>query len=161
MFDRRSALTAAPRPAAPRISTATRGSHVGSAVGANAAFGDAEVPGDEPATRETDHLQDEIDRIDDEADRHRRDRHGDDGDGEHDRREQELERRTPSVQLSDTRALPEALVAPQMLCAVHRTEQGADGADAAAGGDVELDAGFMKRAEHAGVIGARRPGAGQ
>ena len=33
--------------------------------------------------------------------------------------------------------------------------------DAAAGGEIDLDAGFVQRAEHAGVVGARRTGAGQ
>jgi hypothetical protein len=48
-----------------------------------------------------------------------------------------------------------------MLRAVHRREQRADHADAAAGDDVELDAGFVQRPQHAGVIGAGGAGAGQ
>ena len=56
---------------------------------------------------------------------------------------------------------PEPLRLPEPLRAVDGREQRADDADAAAGDDVDLDAGLLQRAQHAGVIRAGRAGAGQ
>ena len=63
--------------------------------------------------------------------------------------------------MRDGAGAPESLLVPEPLRAVDGREQRADDADAAAGDDVDLDAGFVKRAQHAGVVGAGRAGSGQ
>ena len=155
--------TSATIPAAPSTSSTSRGSQVGSASGANAALREPQIRRDQPAgAADADHLQHEVDREHDQPERHRGDRNRDD-----------RQRRSPSAQTISARdepplvepldpvGAPEALVVPQPLRAVDRREQRADHADAAAGDDVELDAGFVERAQHAGVIGAGGAGAGQ
>ena len=59
------------------------------------------------------------------------------------------------------RRAPEPFVVPEPLRAVERREHRADGADAVAADQVDLDARFVERAQHAGMIGAGRAGAGQ
>ena len=108
-----------------------------------------------------DHAQHEIDRKDDEAERHGRDRHRHDRQRQRQRPDDHARHRTPAVERPHRGRAPEPLVVPEPLRAVDRREQRADDADAAAGDDVDLDAGFVERAQHAGVIGAGRAGAGQ
>ena len=59
------------------------------------------------------------------------------------------------------RALPDAVRFPEARAAVDGRKQRTDDADAAAGGQIDLDAGFVQGAQHPGVIGAARPRAGQ
>ena len=69
--------------------------------------------------------------------------------------------RPPPVQRRHATAAPEPLVVPEPLSAVNGRKEGADHADAAAGDDVDLDAGFVERAQHAGMVGAGRTSAAQ
>ena len=71
------------------------------------------------------------------------------------------EHAAPGIEAPHRRRPPEALLVPQPLRPVDRGEQRADDADAVAADDVDLDARFVQRAQHAGVIGAGRAGAGQ
>src|SRR5581483_9701559 len=67
----------------------------------------------------------------------------------------------PGIKTAHRRRAPEAFLVPERRGAVDRSKQRAHDADAAPGDNVDLDAGFLERAQSSGVIGARRPGAGQ
>ena len=116
----------------------------------------------QPAAADADHLQDEVDRKHHQAERHRR-RAARATSAT--RQRERPARRTAASSATDTARGPPAiartLLVPQPLRAVDRRKQRADDADAAAADDVDLDAGFVERAQHAGVIRAGRAGAGQ
>ncbi len=91
-------------PAAPSTSTARRGSHVGSAAGANAASATRRYAPTSPAAPvKAEHLQDEVDRIDDQAERKRRERQGDDGQRDARGPDDEPQHRPPRIQGGDRR----------------------------------------------------------
>ena len=160
---RRRAATSAARP--PSTSSTSRGSQVGSASGANAASASAQIRGrrspDAPPTPTIFSTKSIGNTI--EAERHRRNRHRDD-----------RQRRPPAPTTIDARnraATGTALRSPaarqnpfssHSRCAPSTAANSAPiDADAAAGDDVDLDAGFVQRAQDAGMIGAGRAGAGQ
>ncbi len=66
--------------------------------------------------------------------------------------------RPPAIERRAPPRPPESLLVPEARRAVDGGEQRADRADAASGDDVELDAGLVQRAQHAGVIRAGRAG---
>src|SRR5262249_39118786 len=108
-----------------------------------------------------DDLQQKVDGIDDETESHHGDRNGHDGDPQTDRGRDDARRGPPVVEPRDARRFPESTFVPQTLGAVDGGEQGANRADAAAGDDVDLDAGFMERPQGAGVIRAVGAGSSQ
>src|SRR3989441_13281334 len=67
----------------------------------------------------------------------------------------------PPIERCDGRRPPEALFVPETWGTVNRGKQRADDADAAARDDIELDARFVQRAQHAGMIRAGGPGSRQ
>ena len=96
------------------------------------------------------------------AGRDRRQRHGHDGDRERHRPEREAQASGARRRARSRRRRRQNPFSLHRLCAaVDGGKQRRHGADAAAGDDVELDAGFVQRAEDAGVIRAGRAGAGQ
>ena len=71
------------------------------------------------------------------------------------------QRGLPDIHAPRARRAPEPSLVPEPLRAVDRREERADRADAAAGDNVDLDARFMQRPQHAGVVGPGRPRSGQ
>jgi hypothetical protein len=69
--------------------------------------------------------------------------------------------RPPIVEIPDRRRSPEAGLLPQSRAAVDRREHRAEHANAAAGDQVDADAGLMQGAEHTGVIRATGAGTGE
>src|SRR5439155_5215755 len=67
----------------------------------------------------------------------------------------------PPIERCDGRRPPEALFVPETWGTVNRGKQRADDADAAARDDIELDARFVQRAQHAGMIRPGSPGSRQ
>ena len=152
-----------PRLPQPSTSSTRRGSHVGSAVGRERRL--RRTRGTRTSARRRRRRRPSSGRnrserrpgpraIDGERHRDERDRHRQRHDGD-------AQRRPPAIEPPHRRRAPEPLLVPEPLRAVDRREQRADDADAAAGDDVELDAGFVQRAQDAGVIGAGGAGAGQ
>ncbi len=119
-----------------------------------------QVAGHQPSRgAHSDHLQDEIDRIDDETGRDDGQRHGHHGQCRREGPDREAEERVPAVERRHGRDAPEAAVVPEPMRPVHRGEERADRADAAARHDVHLHAGFGERPQHAGVVRAGGAGA--
>ena len=67
----------------------------------------------------------------------------------------------PAIRVRDRRLLPQPVVFPEPLAAVNRAEHRADRPDAAAGDQIDADAGLVQRAQHACVIGPGGAGPGQ
>ena len=99
-------------------------------------------------------LQQKIDRKDDEPKRHGSHRDGHDGERSSHAADHQARTEPPGIERFNGGCAPEPFVLPQSLGPVNRRKQRADGADAAAGDDVELDARFVERTQDSGMIGA-------
>ena len=105
---------------------------------------------------ELQHLEEEPDEIDEQAGEQ------DDQRCEKDGRENETEpgghsqRQPPRVQLPRARATPDSLRIPEARRAIDRCQSRTAGSNTVPRGHVDLDAGFLQRPQHAGVIGAVR-----
>ena len=94
----------------------------------------------------------------DEQDRERREQRREQHDANRRRR---ANRPAPAVESSGRFRSPDAGCIPEPRRAVERGERSAAGADTMSGEDVDLDAGFLQRAEHARVVRTVRASARQ
>ena len=108
-----------------------------------------------------DHLHQEPQRIRDQASSQDEDGNGQDGACRGQERGGDGQGRTPTIEAGRRAAPPDAVRLPHRRRAVNRGQHRSRHAHASAAHDVDLDAGFLKRPEDAGVIGAGCPGAGQ
>ena len=90
-----------------------------------------------------------------------RERHGEQRRRGDERPAGDAQRPPPAVEAAGAGAAPEPFASQSRVAAVHRREHRADRADAAAGDEIDADAGFVQRAQHAGVVRARRARSGQ
>ena len=108
-----------------------------------------------------DQREKEPDGADRDGENEERKRHGEDDASGHERPPGSAERRAPSVEAGRGPRSPDPVGVPQLGASVHRGEEGANGAGAAAGDEVDLEPGFVEGAEHTGMVRSRRSRAGQ
>jgi hypothetical protein len=106
---------------------------------------------------DVDHLHEKAQGVRDETRRKHEKWNGQDGDRQQREDSRPVQRGPPGIDPNRRPTPPYAALFPRSRRGINRGKQRTDHTDASAAHDVDFYAGFMQRAQHAGMIGARGP----